>query len=48
MKRSTIDKVISTLGGLKIFRFNLITNLEEVPAGTAAYQKLTASADTKH
>ena len=36
-KYPAIDKIISTLGGMKIFRFNLITNLEQVPAGTAAY-----------
>lgn len=36
-KYPSIDKIISTLGGLKIFRFNLITNLEEVPKGSAAY-----------
>jgi biopolymer transport protein ExbD len=36
-KYPAIDKIISTLGGMKIFRFNLITNLEQVPPGTAAY-----------
>ncbi len=36
-KYPAIDKIISTLGSMKIFRFNLITNLEQVPAGTAAY-----------
>ncbi len=36
-KYPAIDKIISTLGSMKIFRFNLITNLEEVPKGTAAY-----------
>lgn len=33
-----IQKVIKTLEGLKIFKFNLITNLKAVPPGTAAYQ----------
>lgn len=33
-----IHKVIATLGAMKIFQFNLITNLEGIPAGTAAYQ----------
>ncbi len=36
-KYPAVDKIISTLGSMKIFRFNLITNLEEVPKGTAAY-----------
>lgn len=33
-----IHKVIATLGAMKIFQFNLITNLEGVPPGTAAYE----------
>ena len=33
-----VKKVIKTLEGWKIFKFNLITNLEAVPAGTAAYE----------
>ena len=37
-KYPAIDKIIATLGSMKIFRFNLITNLEQVPAGTAAYE----------
>src|SRR5690606_25886 len=37
-KYPAIDKIISTLGSMKIFRFNLITNLEAVPPGTAAYE----------
>jgi biopolymer transport protein ExbD len=37
-KYPAVDKIISTLGGMKIFRFNLITNLEGVPVGTAAYE----------
>ena len=36
-KYPAIDKIISTLGSMKIFRFNLITDLEQVPPGTAAY-----------
>lgn len=37
-KYPAVDKVINTLGDMKIFRFNLITNLEAVPPGTAAYE----------
>lgn len=33
-----IQKVIKTLEGWKIFKFNLITGLKAVPKGTAAYQ----------
>jgi biopolymer transport protein ExbD len=36
-------KVIRTLENLKIFKFNLITDLKAVPAGTAAYEKQMAS-----
>lgn len=32
-----VKKVISTLAGWKIFKFNLLTNLKAVPPGTAAY-----------
>lgn len=32
-----VKKIIRTLEGWKIFKFNLITNLKAVPAGTAAY-----------
>lgn len=32
-----IKEIISTLQGWKIFKFNLITGLKAVPAGTAAY-----------
>ncbi len=35
-------KVIKTLENLKIFKFNLITNLKAVPPGTAAYEKQMA------
>lgn len=34
-----IKKVISTLEGYKIFKFNLITGLKAVPPGTAAYDE---------
>lgn len=33
-----IKKVINTLAGWKIFKFNLITGLKSVPPGTAAYE----------
>ncbi len=33
-----IKKIISTLAGWKIFKFNLLTSLKAVPAGTAAYE----------
>ncbi|MBA3828607.1 MAG: biopolymer transporter ExbD [Taibaiella sp.] len=32
-----INKVIKTLEGWKVFKFNLITSLKGVPSGTAAY-----------
>ncbi len=32
-----VKKIIKTLEGWKIFKFNLITNLKGVPSGTAAY-----------
>ena len=32
-----VQKIIKTLEGLKVFKFNLITNLKGVPPGTAAY-----------
>ena len=34
-----IKKVIKTLENWKIFKFNLITSLEEIPVGTAAYEE---------
>lgn len=37
-----IQKVIKTLAGLKIFKFNLITGLKAVPPGTAAYEQAMA------
>ena len=41
-----VQKIISTLGGLKIFTFNLITNLEGVPAGTAAAKSAVIKSGT--
>lgn len=32
-----VNKIIRTLEGWKIFKFNLLTSLKAVPAGTAAY-----------
>lgn len=46
-KYPAVDKIIATLGGLKIFRFNLITNLEQVPAGSPAYINAQAASDKK-
>lgn len=34
-----VKKIIRTLEGYKIFKFNLITNLEAIPPGTAAYEQ---------
>ena len=34
----SVSKIIKTLEGYKIFKFNLITNLKAIPTGTAAYQ----------
>ncbi len=34
-----IQKVIKTLEGWKIFKFNLITGLKAIPPGTAAYEE---------
>ncbi len=34
-----IQKVIKTLEGWKIFKFNLITGLKAIPKGTAAYEQ---------
>jgi len=41
-KYPAIDKIISTLGSMHIFRFNLITDLENIPPGTAAYKEANA------
>ncbi len=38
------QKVIKTLAAMKIFSFNLVTNLESVPVGTAAYQSAQQTA----
>lgn len=38
-----IQRVIKTLEGWKIFKFNLITGLKSVPKGTAAYQMQNAA-----
>ncbi len=32
-----VAKIVKTLEGLKVFKFNLITNLKAIPPGTAAY-----------
>jgi biopolymer transport protein ExbD len=32
-----VKNIIKTLEGWKIFKFNLITNMKAIPAGTAAY-----------
>lgn len=37
-----VKKIIKTLEGYKIFKFNLITNLKSIPAGTAAYEEKNA------
>jgi biopolymer transport protein ExbD len=46
-KYPAIDKIISTLGSMKIFRFNLITNLESVPPGSPAYVNAQSEATKK-
>ena len=38
-----VQRIIKTLEGYKIFKFNLITNLKAIPAGTAAAQDAAAS-----
>jgi len=40
----SVQKIIKTLEGYKIFKFNLITNLKGVPQGTAAYADAMAPA----
>lgn len=42
-----VDKVIKTLEGWKIFKFNLITSLKAVPAGTPAYNTAVQAASKK-
>jgi biopolymer transport protein ExbD len=39
----SVAKIIKTLQGYKIFKFNLITNLKAIPPGTAAYQDAHAT-----
>ena len=43
----SVQKIIKTLEGWKIFKFNLITNLKGVPAGTAAAEEAAAAAAAK-
>ena len=40
----SVSKIIKTLEGYKIFKFNLITNLKGIPAGTAAFQDAASQA----
>jgi len=42
-----IQKIIKTLEGWKIFKFNLITNLKAIPPGTAAYSDANAGVTAK-
>jgi biopolymer transport protein ExbD len=37
-----IKNILSTFAGLSIYRFNLLTDLEAIPQGTAAYEASTA------
>ncbi len=39
-----VSKIIKTLEGWKIFKFNLITNLKAIPPGTAAYAEANGAA----
>jgi biopolymer transport protein ExbD len=39
----SVAKIIKTLQGYKIFKFNLITNLKAIPPGTAAYSDAHAT-----
>ena len=39
----SVHKIIKTLEGWKIFKFNLITNLKGIPAGTAAAADVVAN-----
>jgi len=43
----SVQKVIKTLEGWKIFKFNLITSLKAVPVGSAAYVEAQAAASKK-
>jgi biopolymer transport protein ExbD len=38
----SVSKIVKTLEGLKVFKFNLITNLKSIPPGTAAYAEANA------
>jgi len=38
----SVSKIVKTLEGWKIFKFNLITNLKSIPPGTAAYADANA------
>lgn len=42
-----VQKIIKTLEGYKIFKFNLITDLKAVPPGTAAYAATNAGGAKK-
>jgi biopolymer transport protein ExbD len=42
-----IKKIINTLEGWKIFKFNLITNMKAIPEGTAAYDQKHGVAKAK-
>lgn len=42
-----INKVIKTLEGWQIFRFNLITNLKAIPQGTAAWAMANGTPEKK-
>ena len=37
-----VARIVKTLEGLKVFKFNLITNLKAIPPGTAAYTEAHA------
>jgi biopolymer transport protein ExbD len=39
----SVQKIIKTLAGYKIFSFSLITNLKGIPVGTAAYAEAAAA-----
>jgi biopolymer transport protein ExbD len=43
----SVEKIIKTLEGYKIFKFNLITNLKAIPAGTAAAADAAAAGPKK-
>jgi len=42
-----VKKIISTLEGYKIFKFNLITNMKAAPPGTAAYEERNRMANAE-